>query len=399
MARPSVLAGTVAPDETVAAPEEVPVACTWVSSTDASATLDMPAYSSTTTPRSAELVGFAVTVGLVPPVATTAVHTLISVWSEAVKLSSLTNVSPALSVTVLAVADAEFHTPTSTTSRFPAVVLAGRVAPRLALVPLCAEACWTNVGTVEAYADVTAYRLVAARVTAASVTTAVRGRIRIVLIRDCLQWTVLCGRSGVLEDDGGHQPYRIGAGGRGRVGSRARADDGVLGEQVHVGGSGDARAGGPAAAGRGRGTEAGVGVEADRQFGVARGGRRRAGADRGRTRGGSGVVRVLVDRTGTGRGGQARLLQRGDADVGGTGGFDRDDRPGTAARRDRRGPDALLGTVGPGEVQHLGVRVAGRVGDRGRGRVATAPDADLDDDPVSGRDVRGRGHREAGLVE
>ncbi len=106
-----------------------------------------------TTPRSAALVGCAVMVGALPPVATTAVQTLISVWSVAVKLSSFTNVSPALSVTDVMVADEEFHTPTSTTSRFPAVVTPGRVTARLLWTPLCAIARWTKVGDPAALAD------------------------------------------------------------------------------------------------------------------------------------------------------------------------------------------------------------------------------------------------------
>ena len=43
------------------------------------------------------------------------------------------NVSPALSVTVLTVADEPLQTPTSTTSRSPAVVLAVVVTARLVL--------------------------------------------------------------------------------------------------------------------------------------------------------------------------------------------------------------------------------------------------------------------------
>ena len=67
--------------------------------------------------------------GLLPPTATGAVQMLISVWSAAVKLSSLTKVSPALSVTALMVAELAFQTPTSTMSRLPATVLAAGSRP------------------------------------------------------------------------------------------------------------------------------------------------------------------------------------------------------------------------------------------------------------------------------
>ena len=166
----------------MAAPGVVPLACACWSRTAVPAALDSPAYSRTATPTSAAPVGVAVTVGRVPPVATTAVQTLSSVLSDAVKLSSLTKVSPALSVTVPVVADAELHTPTSTTSRLPGTGLPGRVAPRLATLLPCAVACWTNVGTAEAYADVTAYRLVAVRASATDDRTAVRGRIGMLLL-------------------------------------------------------------------------------------------------------------------------------------------------------------------------------------------------------------------------
>jgi hypothetical protein len=83
-ASPSDVVAAVVPELTAPALDVVPVACACWSRTVVSVTVDSPAYSRTTTPRSAEAVAVAVTVGLVPPVFTTAVHTLISVWSEAV---------------------------------------------------------------------------------------------------------------------------------------------------------------------------------------------------------------------------------------------------------------------------------------------------------------------------
>jgi len=69
---------------TVAAPPAVPDVCAWTSRAPVPSTVDSPEYSRTTAPTSAEEVGVAVMVGLVPPVATGADHTLISVWSDAV---------------------------------------------------------------------------------------------------------------------------------------------------------------------------------------------------------------------------------------------------------------------------------------------------------------------------
>src|SRR5690242_3090601 len=102
---PSAAVAAVVPELTVPAAPVVPDACACWSRTPVPATVDSPEYSRTSTPRSAEEVAVAVTFGRVPPVATNAVHTLSSVWSGAAKLSSLTKVSPASSVTDAVVAD------------------------------------------------------------------------------------------------------------------------------------------------------------------------------------------------------------------------------------------------------------------------------------------------------
>ena len=64
----------------------VPVACAWTSRAAVPAAVDKPAYSTAATPMSAAEVALAVMVGLVPPPAVIgAVHTDISVFSEALK--------------------------------------------------------------------------------------------------------------------------------------------------------------------------------------------------------------------------------------------------------------------------------------------------------------------------
>ena len=87
-------------------------------------------------PTSALAVGVTVIVGLVPPPAVMgAVHTLISVPSDALKCSASVNVSPAESVTLPAVGPPLAQTPTRTTSRFPVVRAAHGVTERLVTPP------------------------------------------------------------------------------------------------------------------------------------------------------------------------------------------------------------------------------------------------------------------------
>ena len=113
---------------------------------------ESPAYSSTATPMSADEVTWAVMAGLVPPpLVIGAVQMLISVSSEAANEVTLVYVLPALSVTPEAVAAEKFQTPTSTTSRLPAVTLAVGVTVAVAAVTR-ALACCTNVGVVAAVA-------------------------------------------------------------------------------------------------------------------------------------------------------------------------------------------------------------------------------------------------------
>ena len=82
---PRVVPG-VEPELTAAATLVLPVAVAFWSTMVASATVDSPEYSLIATPMSAAEVARAVMVGRVPPPAVTgAVHTVISVWSAAVK--------------------------------------------------------------------------------------------------------------------------------------------------------------------------------------------------------------------------------------------------------------------------------------------------------------------------
>ena len=79
-----------------------------------------------------------------------AVQTLISVRSDALNCNSFTYVLPAESLTPLAVGPLLFHTPTMTTSRFPAVMGDGGVTAMLPATPLCAPTCCTYAGTTAA---------------------------------------------------------------------------------------------------------------------------------------------------------------------------------------------------------------------------------------------------------
>ena len=82
---PTEVAG-VGPEETVAAPLLLPVAWAWTSRAPVPLAVDSPAYSRTAAPTSAVAVGLTVMVGLAPPPAAIgAVHTDISVLSEALK--------------------------------------------------------------------------------------------------------------------------------------------------------------------------------------------------------------------------------------------------------------------------------------------------------------------------
>src|SRR5450631_3030970 len=166
----------------------------------------------------------------------------------------------------------------------------------------------------------------------------------------------------VLEDEGGHEPVGAGAGAGGGGGGGALPDGLVFGQQLHVGGGGQADPlGVPGAGGQGV-PEPGVGVKADGQLTAPGRGRGCAGADGRGPAGGAGGVRLHVQYRAARGGGQARVLHRGHADVGGGGGLGGDDRLGAAARGHGRGPHRHLGTVRGGEVGQLGVGVAGRVG-------------------------------------
>src|SRR6185312_3894683 len=117
---PAAEVAAVAPDATVPAEPVVPLACAVWSSTEASGAVDRPEYSDTAAPTSALAVGVTLIAGRVPPPAVIgALHTLISVLSEALKCSSSVYVLPAESVTLLAVAAPLLQTPTSTTRRLP----------------------------------------------------------------------------------------------------------------------------------------------------------------------------------------------------------------------------------------------------------------------------------------
>jgi hypothetical protein len=123
----------VSPEETVAAAPVVSVAWALTSTTLALATVDKPEYSKTAAPTSAADVGVTVIVGRVPPPAVIgAVHTLMSVPSEAAKWTSSMYELPAESLTLPAVACAAFQIPTSTTRRSPAVTFDVGVSARLA---------------------------------------------------------------------------------------------------------------------------------------------------------------------------------------------------------------------------------------------------------------------------
>ncbi len=116
-----------------------PASDSW-STTVASATVDRPEYSSATIPRSALVEGVAVMVGRTPPMSTGAVHTLISAPSEATKCVTSTKGSLVESVTDVVVAPADFHAPTSTTRRFPAVTSELGTTEILVWLEVCALA-------------------------------------------------------------------------------------------------------------------------------------------------------------------------------------------------------------------------------------------------------------------
>jgi hypothetical protein len=90
----------------------------------------------------------------------------------------LTNVSPALSVTALAVAEPQLHVPTATTSRLPATVFDAVVTARVVPTP-CPVACWTNVGVVAAYPGAAAARPAAVSVAHRAPIAAVRDNVGI----------------------------------------------------------------------------------------------------------------------------------------------------------------------------------------------------------------------------
>src|SRR5664279_857708 len=126
----------------------VPVADFSWSTTLAPATVDRPEYSRTWIPITADALGVAVMVGRVPPPAVIgAVHTLISVRSDALNCSTLTYVLPAESETACAVGLVLFRTPTMTTNRLPVVIDAVGVTEMFAAAAECAPFCWTKVGT------------------------------------------------------------------------------------------------------------------------------------------------------------------------------------------------------------------------------------------------------------
>src|SRR2546421_482162 len=143
---PAATAG-VAPELTVLPALTEPVADAWVSTTDASATVDSPLYSDAVTPMSAAPDAVAVMAGDWPPPAVTgAVQTLSSVPSDALPWDTSTKLSPAESLTPVAVPLAEFQTPTSTTSRSPVRSAVGSDTARLPVWVTWPPACWTNAG-------------------------------------------------------------------------------------------------------------------------------------------------------------------------------------------------------------------------------------------------------------
>jgi hypothetical protein len=84
------LLAAVAPEETVAAADVLPVAVLSTSTAFVPAALDRPEYSSTVAPMSAVPVVLTLIVGLVsPPAVIGALHTLSSVWSDALNDVSL----------------------------------------------------------------------------------------------------------------------------------------------------------------------------------------------------------------------------------------------------------------------------------------------------------------------
>src|SRR3954462_15568312 len=128
---PSVATAAVGPELTAWAEPVVPVADTILSPEDTPAAWDRPEYSPAATPTSAAALTVAVITGLVPPVATTAVHTLSWVWSEAGNEAPLLRGPPALSVTVSTTGAEPLHTPTWTINRLFFVVFNGVVTARL----------------------------------------------------------------------------------------------------------------------------------------------------------------------------------------------------------------------------------------------------------------------------
>jgi hypothetical protein len=147
---PAVVAA-VEPELTDRAVAVVPVASAIWSTAPAPAAAERPEYSSTAMPISAVADGFAMMVGLVPPLwVTGAVHTLSCAPSEAVAVVSSVKESPAESVTLEVVAWPELQSATSTTRRFPVVTLAGIVTEMLVLAGPCALTCCTNAGATAA---------------------------------------------------------------------------------------------------------------------------------------------------------------------------------------------------------------------------------------------------------
>jgi hypothetical protein len=103
------------------------------------------------------VVVLAVTVNAPPPPAVIgALHTLISVWSDAVKCVNSVYVFPAESVTPLALPDPELHVATSTMMRLPLVTGDVRVTGTDDPLPRCVDACCTNAG-VTTLVGVTAF--------------------------------------------------------------------------------------------------------------------------------------------------------------------------------------------------------------------------------------------------
>ena len=137
-----MLLAAVAPEETAAAVDVLPVAVLSTSTTPVPGAEDRPEYSRTATPMSAPAVVVTVMVGLVPePAVIGALHTLSSVLSEALNDVSLVYVLPAESVTPDALALPALHTPTSTIRRLPLEMLAVGWSARLAATPRLLTCC------------------------------------------------------------------------------------------------------------------------------------------------------------------------------------------------------------------------------------------------------------------